>query len=161
MQRHLGAQKSAALPKKAWVENSKTRERRLFKPKERRKGQKKQRNCAFFRLTHAFLGKKKSMERGIRVIAAGPLRLPGHLSCWVQEGADNGKTRPSCRISPPVHVKQARPINSPLHAAEGVSKNSAPKKHIRTERDFALKFALEMGFRSASRTRHVNSHCSF
>ena len=68
---HLGAQKSAVLTKKAWVENSKTGERSLFWAKKRRKGQKTEK-------LHVFLAKprfygKKSMERGIRDF--GPLSL--------------------------------------------------------------------------------------
>ena len=53
-----GLKKSAVLTKKARVENSKTRERSLLRAKKAQKRAKKQRNCFFFRLTHAFWGKE-------------------------------------------------------------------------------------------------------
>ena len=55
----MGAQKSAVLTKKAWVENSKTGERSLLGPKKRRKGQKKAEKLRFFSANPCFFGKKK------------------------------------------------------------------------------------------------------
>ena len=64
----MGAQKSAVLPKQAWVENSKARERRLFRPKKCRKGQKSRETAFFSASPRFFLGKKH--ERGISNPAA-------------------------------------------------------------------------------------------
>ena len=55
---HLGAQKSAVLTKKVWVENSKTGARSLFWAKKSAEKGKKAEKLRFFQLTHAFLGKK-------------------------------------------------------------------------------------------------------